>query len=139
MTLAAKQRLVVAVLAALALWPIAHRALVVQTRLSPWRFFGWAMYCTPKLPVMVELTALRGKARMRLLPGALSREERRAVQRLSEQRGVWGTFATPARLAARLLTSQYYADAVEIAVTHWYLDPATARIATQRYDYTYPR
>ena len=139
MTLAAKQRLVVAVLVVLAAWPLAHRALVARYGLDPWRFFGWAMYCTPKLPVMVELTALRGKARMPLLPGALSRDERRAVQRLSEQRGVWGTFATPAHLAARLLTSQYYADAVEIAVTHWYLDPATARIATQRYDYTYPR
>jgi hypothetical protein len=139
LTLAAKQRLVVAVLAVLAAWPIAHRILVARARISPWRFFGWAMYCTPKLPVVIELTALRGKARKALVPSLLSPEERRAIDHLSEQRGVWGTFATPDRLAARLLVSQYYADGIEIAVTHWYLDPATARIATQRYDYTYHR
>ncbi|MEO8605754.1 MAG: hypothetical protein ABI629_24510 [bacterium] len=139
MSVTAKQRLVVGVLVGLAFWPIAHRILVVQTRLSPWRFFGWAMYCTPKLPVVVEVTALRGKARTALALSELSNDERRAVHRLSEKRGMWGTYATPDRLAQRLLQSQHYADGIQIGVSHWYLDPDTARIATQRYEYVYRR
>ena len=44
MTLAGKQRLVFAVLALLAVWPLAHRVLVWRYDIAPWRFFGWAMY-----------------------------------------------------------------------------------------------
>jgi len=139
LTLAAKQRLVVGGLAVLAVWPMAHRVLVAEARLSPWRFFGWAMYCTPKLPVEIELTAVHDGARRALLPEELPPAVRQAVDRLADRRGVWGTFASADRLGTRLLASQPDAEAIEVGITHWYLDAATARIGTQRYAYTYRR
>ena len=51
MSLRAKQYVLAGLLLLLALWPLAHRALVVRYRVDPWRLFGWAMYCTPKLPL----------------------------------------------------------------------------------------
>ncbi|MDX2168110.1 MAG: hypothetical protein SF182_13635 [Deltaproteobacteria bacterium] len=139
MTLAAKQRLVVAVLAVLAVWPIAHRALVVHARIDPWRFFGWAMYCTPKLPVTVEARASYGRARVPLVTGSLPPPLQRAIYRFSHRRAQWGTFERPDRLAARLLADQRDADAIEILVRHWYLDAPTATIKEARYTYRYGR
>jgi hypothetical protein len=139
LTLAAKQRLVVGLLAVLAVWPIAHRALVVHARVDPWRFFGWAMYCTPKLPVMVQVIAQYGKARVPLATDTLERPLRHAVHGLSRQRAVWGTFASPDALGARLLAAQSDADAIEIVIRHWYLDAPTATIKEQKYKYRYDR
>jgi hypothetical protein len=139
LTLAAKQRLVVAVLAALAVWPIAHRALVVHARIDPWRFFGWAMYCTPKLPVMVQAIATHGRARIPLSTATLPPELQRAVYRFSHRRAQWGTFERPDALGARLLAHQSDADAIDISVRHWYLDAPTATIKEARYKYRYGR
>ena len=139
MTLAAKQRLVVAVLLVLALWPLAHRALVAQTRVDPWRFFGWAMYCTPKLPVMVQLIAEVGRARVPLAIEELPRPARRAVHRLSAQRALWGTFASPDAVGAHALASRPEVDAIVVVLRHWYLDPATGHIAEARYRHRYAR
>lgn len=139
MSLAAKQRLVVAVLALLALWPLAHRTLVAQARVDPWRFFGWAMYCTPKLPVMVQLIAEIGRARLPLVAETLPRPTRRAVQTLGRQRALWGTFARADAVAARILADRPDLDAIEIVLRHWYLDPATGLIGEARFKYRYPR
>ncbi len=139
MSLANKQRLVAALLLCLALWPIAHRTLVVRARLDPWRFFGWAMYCTPKMPVMVQLIAQQGAARIPLATESLSRPLRDAVNRLSRKRALWGTLQNPDRVGARLLAEQPDADAVEIVLRHWYLDAASATIKEQRYKYRYDR
>ncbi|MBX3024183.1 hypothetical protein KF840_04655 [bacterium] len=130
MTLAAKQRLVVAVLAVLAAWPLAHRALVARYDLDPWRFFGWAMYCTPKLPAEVRLFAIERGERVEVPVASLSPPQRRAVDALRDRRAVWGTLASPARAAAALLDARPDAAAVEVVVEKWYLDPATASIAT---------
>ncbi|HSQ00629.1 MAG TPA: hypothetical protein VL049_25680, partial [Candidatus Dormibacteraeota bacterium] len=83
--LAAKQRLVVSVLAVLALWPLAHRALVWRYDLDPWRFFGWAMYCTPRLPVDVSLFAVEDGARVPVELASLTRAQRGAVQGRARQ------------------------------------------------------
>lgn len=139
MTLAGKQRLVVAALAVLAVWPLAHRALVARYGIDPWRFFGWAMYCTPKLPVMLEIRTRRGDAVEEVALRDLPREARRAVYRLKKRRAVWGTLATPDRLAAALADARPDADGFEITVERWYLDPSTAYVAARRDVYAYPR
>lgn len=139
MTLAGKQRLVVTVLAVLAVWPLAHRALVWRYDLDPWRFFGWAMYCTPKLPAEVTLFAITGGARTAVPLSSLSREQRRAVHALRKRRAVWGTLASPARAGDALLAARPDAEAVEVVVEKWYLDPATASIATHVEPYRFSR
>ena len=130
MTLAAKQRLVAGVLVVLAAWPLAHRVLVWRYDLDPWRFFGWAMYCTPKLPAEVHLFAYEKGERVPVPTSALSRPQRRAVYGLRRRRVVWGTLASPERAGAALLAARPDADAVEVVVEKWYLDTETASIAT---------
>lgn len=130
MTLAAKQRLVVGVLAALAVWPLVHRALVWRYDLDPWRFFGWAMYCTPKLPAEVKLFAIEDGARAPVPLSALDRRQRRAIYSLRQRRGLWGRLASAERAGAVLLAARPQADAVEVVVEKWYLDRETASIAT---------
>ena len=139
MTLAGKQRLVVAVLAALAVWPLAHRALVWRYDIDPWRFFGWAMYCTPKLPAEVALFAIEHGARVPVEPRSLSDEQREAIDALRARRSLWGTLASPARAGAALRAARPEAEAVEVVVSKWYLDPATATIATHEETHRFPR
>lgn len=139
MTLAGKQRLVVAALAVLAAWPPAHRALVWRYDLDPWRFFGWAMYCTPKLPAEVALFAIENGQRVPVELRSLSREQRRAIYSLRRRRSVWGTLASPARAGAALRAARPQADAVEVVVSKWYLDPTTASIATRAETHRFER
>jgi len=139
LTLAAKQRLVVSVLAVLALWPLSHRLLVWRYDLDPWRFFGWAMYCTPKLPAEVSLFALESGARVSVELGSLTRDQRRAIHALRRRRSLWGTLASPARAGAALLDARPEAEAVEVEVEKWYLDPATGSIDTHVETYRFAR
>jgi hypothetical protein len=52
MSLAVKQRLVHGALLVLALWPLAHLALVRAYDLSPWKLAGWGMYTTPRFGLL---------------------------------------------------------------------------------------
>ena len=139
MTFTAKQRLVVAALAVLAVWPLAHRALVVRYDLDPWRFFGWAMYCTPKLPTDIYLFAVENGVRVPVDPQSLTPAQRRSVYALLRRRSVWGSLASPEHVGSTILAAKPEADAVEVVVSKWYLDPATAQIATRDERYRFQR
>ena len=54
MSLKTKTRIVVATLLVLAVWPLSHRAIVHMTDMSPWKGFGWAMYCVPKRLIAIQ-------------------------------------------------------------------------------------
>ncbi len=137
MTLATKRRLVAGGLIVLALWPLAHRVLVARFELDPWRFFGWAMYCTPKLPVRVHLFAVTDGQRERIEIRTLKRRVRRAVYALPRRRAVFGRLASPAPVGRLLLAARPRAEAVEIEIERWTLDPATASIVDRRTVYRY--
>ena len=139
MTLAGKQRLVVGVLAVLAVWPLAHRALVWRYDLDPWRFFGWAMYCTPKLPTDVFLFATEHDDRQAVAIESLTPQQRRAVSSLRKRRALWGTLASPDRAGAALLAARPQAESVEVLVSKWYLDPETSMIDTHEEKYVFER
>ncbi|MGH7786113.1 MAG: hypothetical protein ACRERC_04555 [Candidatus Binatia bacterium] len=140
MTLTAKRRLVIAFLALFAVWPLVHRGLVARYHMTPWRLFGWAMYCTPKLPVRAEVYALRGGARERLNPNSIERRHlREAVFAFARRRGVWGEFEPPDRLARFVLRSEPGLDAVEIELEEQYLDPATSHIGARRSTHRFER
>lgn len=139
MSVATKRRLVVAFLALFAVWPLVHRGLVARYGITPWRLFGWAMYCTPRLPVRAEVYGLRAGARERLNPNSIERRHlRQAVFAFARRRGVWGELEPPDRLARFVLRTEPDLDAVEIELEEQYLDPATSHIAarhsTHRFD-----
>ena len=139
MTITAKQRLVVAALAVLAVWPLAHRALVVRYDLDPWRFFGWAMYCTPKLPTDIYLFTVENGVRVPVEPRSLTPAQRRSVYALQHRRSIWGSLASPERVGSAILAAKPDADIVEVVVSKWYLDPATAHIATREEHHRFKR
>lgn len=51
-----KYRLAFIFLILFATWPAVHHGLVRTMGLSPWKFFGWSMYCVPKREVRFEIT-----------------------------------------------------------------------------------
>ncbi|MGD9762297.1 MAG: hypothetical protein AB7V27_01090 [Candidatus Binatia bacterium] len=139
MTLAGKQRLVFCVLSLLAAWPLAHMALVARYHIDPWRFFGWAMYCTPKFPVQMTVYEVVDGRRARIALRDFEPALRRSARRLMSQRLLWGRLAPVDRFGHTALATRPAADAIEVGVSHWYLDPSTARIAARRDTYRYTR
>jgi hypothetical protein len=49
---------VIALLVCLAIWPILHRLWVAHSGVSPWKFYGWAMYCQPRFRSQLEFRGL---------------------------------------------------------------------------------
>ena len=135
MSVAAKKRVIAVGLIAFALWPLGHRVLVLRYDVSPWRFFGWAMYCQPKFTPEVEIYVRRGVERVPLIePSELQRSRRDYVRR----REMWGGLLAPDDLGREALRAAGDADEVEIIVRRLVIDPATSRLAAREETYTYP-
>lgn len=62
MKTATKERIVGVVLIALLLWPFVHQHLTQAYLVSPWKLYGWAMYCVPSL-LSVDLLDHEGARR----------------------------------------------------------------------------
>ncbi len=135
MSFRAKQRLVCAFLVVFALWPLAHRALVASQSINPWRYAGWAMYCTPKLPVEVALVPERDGQPVDL---DLPQPVRDKASRFADRRAVAGRFADPRALAGFALDSMEI-DSVVVTLEHSRLDPRTDRVAARREYLRYSR
>ncbi len=75
MSYRAKQRVVAGALVVLALWPLAHVALVRALDLNPWNWFGWAMYTTPPKRLTASVVDPDGRPldRSRMTPAQTSR------------------------------------------------------------------
>ena len=54
-------KLTLGLVALLAVWPLAHFFVVKAMRLSPWNFYGWAMYTKPNDHVRAETFNLQGE------------------------------------------------------------------------------
>lgn len=133
-----KRRVLIVLLVAFALWPVAHGYWVSQFLVNPWRMFGWAMYCVPTYQPQVrffgtdqnrsgEITFPQGSASARL--------QRQLYVR---QRSQLGDLASPALLAAEVLRAYPHLDTLTIAVSHPVYSPADAAFKPQlrRYDFT---
>lgn len=138
MSSARKRQIVAAVLALLAVWPLVHRLLVARYDISPWRFFGWAMYCQPAVRLIVD-TRVHLDGRELELADALADSSELMRQRFefAERRQIWGELLPPDDLARRILDAVPRAQAVEVVVRRLVLDPSTAdlRARTSRYSY----
>ncbi len=136
-----KRRIVFVALLVLALWPAAHPVMCRLLDFSPWKAFGWAMYCVPPKGVMLTITELpQGEPvpmpEFEEMPGAIYREYllffgmRKALHRR----------ATPEALAREILRENGSFDGLEIIVRQFGVDRATARMTMGYRDrYTYRR
>ncbi len=139
MSLQTKRRIVVGVVLAHALWPLAHFALTTSFELNPWKFFGWAMYASVPVAVTLELDPIaRG-------PGEQAREHawspvvRKTGDVFTRERKLWGRLIAPDALASAALAERPGIAGVSIRVGRIALDPASAHMVETDRVYYYRR
>lgn len=137
--LAHKARISVLGLALLLAWPPLHFRLVERIDLNPWKFFGFAMYCCPTLPVQLDIDVVEQGRIVRLGVGELPPPLRAACRRFALDRSVLGTLRDARPLALRILRSRPMAEAVRIDVRHPHIDRATGSIVETHYRSEYRR
>lgn len=137
-----KKRLATGFLLVFAAWPLVHRGLVARYDISPWRFFGWAMYCQPKLDVGLQVLVIEKGRPSRLgtsqiadaIPGW------RGLRRdYLEKRRYLGRLRPPDALAELVRARYPEADAIELVIAKDRLDRETAMIVETTETYRYPR
>jgi hypothetical protein len=124
-----KRRIVQVVLIGLALWPLAHYALVLRFGTDPWRLFGWAMYCVPGPMKTVRVIELSRDGGAREVP---RREQGEAVWRTVSRyrvlRQALGDLAGAEPTARRVLELRPDWEGVALPVLSLVLDRETATV-----------
>lgn len=147
-----KQRVLLIGLWIMVVWPTIHHVLVRTTDISPWKFFGWAMYCVPSPIVQVNPLGLMrdpdGKIEVFSLqkvtvPVADRPRLEKTYKAFGLRRPHLGKFARPNEFAAALLAAYRShqgrkLDGIRVVVRHYEVDRATARLVALEpdvYDY----
>lgn len=141
MTLSTKRNVVFAVVAALAIWPALHPLFVRALDLSPWNWFGWAMYTQPAERIRVSYFSLAGE---QLSYDMLDERELEALKRSYQP---WSLryiqvhdFDPPDEVAAVLLRAMEDWRGVRIRVERIGLDRESATVSVLRAkEYSYRR
>jgi hypothetical protein len=136
MNLVTRSRIALAGLALVAVWPFAHRALVAQLHLDPWRYFGFAMYCYPKTDVSVGFFVPRGEELEAVPLSALPASMEAPLRRFRSERRARGSLP-PDRIARQLRTSLGL-DRLVVQVWTLYYDRATSTVRERMDEYLYP-
>ncbi len=132
--------MVFAGLVALAGWPLIHHVLVRRCEISPWKFFGWSMYCTPAGRMSALLYPVEGGGPPpRSWADIQPAEVTEAIGDYLNRRRSWGLLLRPDQVAEAVFTSAPELRAVRINVRVLVLDPRTAQLAWREHDYTYHR
>jgi hypothetical protein len=133
-----KARLVGSIVLAIALWPIAHRQLVVHMDVNPWKLYGFAMYCTPH-DVVVDVIDRSGAAPQRIDPAAFPAPLRATYESFTARRGVLGRFVSPDALAADAFAALPELRALTVAVSVFSLERGEASITRRTRLYAFER
>ena len=136
--LATKRRITTLLIAALAVWPAVHYVLVQKFELSPWRYFGWAMYCVPALSPDVTIYLVRDSGR-ELFESSPDSEISEIVWRFEKDRQQLGRLRKPDAIGRWILDRHSDVRAVEVEVEERSLDTTTARIVARSETFAYRR
>lgn len=139
MSPAARRALVVAVLAWVALWPLAHRALFARWAWSPWKLSSFGMYAAPHPPILVALLAPRGGRLVPIDEATLPTAARIELDRFRVERHVLGRLREPDAVARAVLAARPDLPSLLIVVQRTWLDPATAQIDSASEPFGYDR
>ena len=134
-----KPQIVAAVLLWIALWPLAHRALVARFDANPWKFAGWAMYTVPTLPVPLALFAGGDAGGVYLDERKLPPKLQETMERFRHERSALGTLRRPDDLARVAFEARSDLDELFVVVQKLSVDRQTARITASRQTYSYRR
>ncbi len=139
MTVAAKTRVVHAVLVLAALWPVAQMALVVRWDLSPWKLAGWGMYAEPRFGLLgMEVYGRPAGSRDEVqlqAPGAELRAEATAF--LESYRWLRG-LAPRRRFVAAVFAEHPEWDRVRVVVSRPAMDARTGMVVMRHAEYAHP-
>jgi hypothetical protein len=126
-----KKRILLAVLALLAVWPLVHMGLVARYEIDPWRFFGFAMYAVPSSYQYVHEVELRDGREVNIHHSWLDEESLAAHLTLMRKRAVLGKFAEPHELAASLLKARPEMSGLKILVHRDVVSPRTSLVESR--------
>lgn len=134
--LAAKKRLGLVLLVAVALWPAVHYGLYRRYGIDPWKLCGFAMYTRPHAAHRLEVLEVRdGEARpLRVVSPTLAAE----ADRLGRRRGALGELGSPDRLARMILAELPDVGHVRLVLHRVDFDCRSTRldrVESRSYDY----
>jgi hypothetical protein len=138
MGVAAKRRIVVAVLACLLLWVPIHRLLVHRFDLNPWKFGGFAMYAAPAPKIGIGFYTEKDGALTPLHLASHSEDQPLFLEFFATRKHM-GMLARPDVLAARVFERAPPREALAIIITSHHLNPVSARIEATQHGYRYQR
>jgi hypothetical protein len=130
-----KRRAVGIFLLVFAVWPLVQFGLTQRYDVSPWKLFGWAMYCVPGAMKTVRIGALSDAPMRRLDFQAYAPEEQVLADTFRLRRQALGRLASPEALAEGMLELHPDVDGVLIAVLTLRLGRESARVLREM-DYT---
>ena len=133
MNFAAKQRVVLIAVIVLTVWPLVHYFVVQNTDLSPWKGFGWAMYCEPHRVFVIRALSVSDETRLLPTDELLRKDAKfRHIWSLFERgRVALGGAVRPDEIA-RLLARAYPNDPrIQIVVQRGGINRKTAMFETQ--------
>ena len=140
MSIAAKSRIVVAGLAALTIWPLAHVVICARWDASPWKLAGWGMYATPRpRTIGMEVYGRGGGSgvfEQLTAPTPALRDE--AATFLERWRWLGG-LAEPDAFARLVLETRPDWSRLRIELYRSHLDAATGMVMLRRDDRYYER
>lgn len=134
-----KRNAVVALLLAVALWPLGQRWLVARYHIDPWKLASFAMYATPNLPAVV-LVVTGGPAGLTPLDErTLPAWTRQRLDRFRAERSALGLLRDPADVGRAVLQARPELPDVAVLVQRSRLDRHSALIAVTTDRYVYRR
>ena len=134
-----KRIAVVAVLAWVTLWPLAHRALVARYEWSPWKLSSFAMYASPHPPILVALLTPSDGRLVPLDETTLPTPVRVELDRFRVGRHVLGRLRQPDDVAKTVLAARPELPTLLIVVQRTWIDPATAHVDSSSEQFGYDR
>ncbi len=128
-----------AIVAWVALWPLAQRGLVSAYDINPWKLGGWAMYTVPTPPVLVALFKDENGQPVLLNEDELGKRLAQSLLEFRTKRHAIGDWLLPDDIARDVLSNRSDIPRMHIVVQRSYLASATGVIEVDRDVYSYDR
>ena len=126
-------------LTAFALWPLLHHLVVKRYFVSPWRLFGWAMYCVPVYQPRVRFFTARDGQRLEIAYPRASPDDVRAYDRFLAHRAQLGMLVEPDDLGRIFFRHYPELDQVTVHVTQPVYHYDSDRIREAFFEYSFER
>lgn len=141
MSIGTKQRIVWIGLVVFAIWPLVHFGVVRMTELSPWKGFGWAMYCVPGRIIMVRVNSIENGSPLSIARSRYkSPDFLRVFNEFVGKRKAVGAWAEPDDFSRVLFEEFPDVEGVVIVVDQVGIDRTTGLAVVERTDrYPYRR